>query len=137
MSTVINSQSTASPATPTSWEAFRVLLEEQRADCVRQRELALAEAATSMPDPVAMRRGASMLLTIAEIDAALDRIADGTYGRCTHCGIGHPDRAAGVPAVRGRLRRLPGLGALTGRCRDRSGTGAPNPVIRSPRRPPA
>ena len=90
MSTVTNSQSTASPATPTNWDALRVLLEEQRADCVRQRELALAEAATSMPDPVAMRRGASMLLTIAEIDAALDRIADGTYGRCTHCGIGLP-----------------------------------------------
>jgi DnaK suppressor protein len=90
MATVINGHATASPATPARWEAFRVLLEEQRADCVRQRELALAEAATSMPDPVAMRRSASMLLTIAEIDAAMDRIADGSYGRCTHCGIGLP-----------------------------------------------
>ncbi len=89
MSTVIPTQAT-SPASATTWQAFRVLLEEQRADCVRQRELALAEAATSMPDPVAMRRAASMLLTIEEIDGALHRIADGTYGRCTHCGVDIP-----------------------------------------------
>ena len=43
-----------------------------------------------MPDPVAMRRAASMLRTIDEIDVALDRIADGTYGRCTHCGVAIP-----------------------------------------------
>jgi len=90
MSTVISSQSTASPATKTRWEAFRVLLEEQRADCIRQRELALADAATSMQDPVDLRRAASMLFTIDEIDAAMDRIADGTYGRCTHCGVDVP-----------------------------------------------
>jgi DnaK suppressor protein len=89
MATVINGHATALAA-PARWEAFRVLLEEQRAVRVRQRELALAEAATSMPDPVAVRRGASMLLTITEIDAALDRIAGGTYGRCTHCGIDIP-----------------------------------------------
>jgi DnaK suppressor protein len=79
-----------STAQATDWAPFRDLLETQRADCVRQRELALAEAATSMPDPVAVRRAASMLLTIDEIDAALDRIADGTYGRCTHCGVDIP-----------------------------------------------
>jgi DnaK suppressor protein len=90
MATVINGHATASLATPARWEAFRFLLEEQRADRVRQRELALAEAATSMPDPVAMRRAASMLLTIDEIDVALDRIADGTFGRCAHCGVAIP-----------------------------------------------
>ena len=90
MSTVIPPQSTSSPATATTWEGFRVLLEEQRADCVRQRELALAEAATSIPDPVALRRAASMLHTIEEIDAALHRIVDGTYGRCTRCGVDIP-----------------------------------------------
>jgi RNA polymerase-binding transcription factor DksA len=57
---------------------------------IRAREMALAEAATSMPDPVAMRRAASMLLTIDEIDVALDRIADGTFGRCAHCGVAIP-----------------------------------------------
>src|SRR5687768_444021 len=90
MSTIISAQATASPAGATRWESFRALLEEQRADCVREREVALAEAATSMPDPVAMRRAASMLLMIDEIDAALDRIAEGTYGRCAHCGVAIP-----------------------------------------------
>jgi len=79
---------TAAPAP--MWDAFRVLLEEQRADCVRQRDLAQAEAATSMPDPVAQSRAASLALTIDEIDAALHRIAGGTYGVCVHCGIAIP-----------------------------------------------
>jgi RNA polymerase-binding transcription factor DksA len=89
MSTVISTSSPASATAP-PWEEFRVLLQEQRADCVRQRELALAEAATAMPDPVAVRRAGSMLQTIDEIDAALDRIADGSYGRCSSCGIAIP-----------------------------------------------
>jgi DnaK suppressor protein len=78
------------PAGAARWDSFRQLLEEQRADCVRQRELALAETATSLPDPVAMNRAARMALTIEEIDAALHRIAEGTYGRCAHCGIEIP-----------------------------------------------
>jgi DnaK suppressor protein len=75
--------------TPTSaagsWDRFRVLLDEHRADCVRQREEALAECAQSVPDPVAQRRSADLQVTIDEIDAALGRIAAGTYGRCTGC----------------------------------------------------
>ncbi|HEY4624705.1 MAG TPA: TraR/DksA C4-type zinc finger protein [Blastococcus sp.] len=75
--------------TPTSaagsWDRFRVLLDEHRADCVRQREEALAECAQSVPDPVAQRRSADLQVTIDEIDAALARIAVGTYGRCTGC----------------------------------------------------
>jgi DnaK suppressor protein len=90
MSAIIGARSTASPAVATRLESFRALLEEHRADCVREREVALTEGATSMPDPVAMRRAASMLLTIDEIDAALDRIADGTFGRCSHCGVAIP-----------------------------------------------
>jgi DnaK suppressor protein len=71
-------------------DSFLVLLEGQRADCVRQRELALAEAATSLPDPVALNRAARLALTIEEIDAALHRIAEGTYGRCVQCGVAIP-----------------------------------------------
>jgi DnaK suppressor protein len=75
--------------TPTSaagsWDRFRVLLDEHRADCVRQREEALAECAQSVPDPVAQRRSVDLQVTIDEIDAALARIAVGTYGRCTGC----------------------------------------------------
>jgi len=90
MTTCTPAATTTSTAQATDWAPFRVLLQTQRADCVRQRELALAEAATAMPDPVAVRRAASMLLTIDEIDAALNRIADGTYGRCTHCAVDIP-----------------------------------------------
>ena len=86
---------TAPPAA--SWEPFRMLLESQRADCLRQRELALAETAASNPDPVAMRRVATLLHTVQEIDAALDRIAAGTYGACVRCG-------AVIPAERLELR---------------------------------
>jgi RNA polymerase-binding transcription factor len=68
-----------------SWDRFRVLLDEHRADCVRQREQALAECAQSVPDPVAQRRSADLQVIIDEIDAALARIAAGTYGRCTGC----------------------------------------------------
>jgi DnaK suppressor protein len=74
------------PITPAgSDDRFRSLLEEQRADCVRQREAALAECAQSVPDPVAQRRSADILVTIEQIDAALARIEAGTYGRCTGC----------------------------------------------------
>ena len=38
-----------------SWDRFRTLLDEHRADCVHQREEALAECAQSVPDPVAQR----------------------------------------------------------------------------------
>ena len=85
MTTLITPGTTAT-AQATSWAPFRVLLETQRADCVRRRELALAETATSMPDPVAHSRAASLARTIEEIDAALERIAAGTYGACVHCG---------------------------------------------------
>ena len=71
-------------ARASAWDRFRALLEGQRADCVRQREEALAECAQSVPDPVAQRRSADLQDTIGEIDAALARIDAGTYGRaCT------------------------------------------------------
>src|SRR3954454_24266827 len=69
VSLTLNSPATTTPAPAQTGDPFRVLLEEQRADCLRQRELALAEAATSVPDPVAMSRAARLALTIDEIDA--------------------------------------------------------------------
>jgi DnaK suppressor protein len=83
------------------WDPFRTLLEEQRADCVRQREEALAECAQSVPDPVALSRSASLQDTITEIDAALERIAAGTYGSCVHC-------SASIPEERLELRPYAG-----------------------------
>ncbi|MGY1602469.1 TraR/DksA family transcriptional regulator [Geodermatophilus sp. SYSU D00815] len=90
MSLTTSTPAATAAAPTTTWDPFRVLLADQRADCVRQRELALAETATSLPDPVAMSRAASLQRTIEEIDAALQRIADGSYGVCTHCRGGIP-----------------------------------------------
>ncbi len=78
---------TPSSATPApDWAPFRALLQTQRADCVDQRELALAETVTSVPDAVALSRAATLLRTIEEIDEAVARLDAGTYGRCVHCG---------------------------------------------------
>lgn len=90
MSVTISSPAATAVAPATKWDSFRVLLEEQRADCLRQRELALAESATSMPDPVAVSRAATLLRTIEDIDTALERIAEGGYGVCVHCGVDIP-----------------------------------------------
>src|SRR4051794_11936868 len=92
--------------TPTSaagsWDRFRVLLDEHRADCVRQREEALAECAQSVPDPVAQRRSADLQVTIAEIDAALARIDAGTYGSCVTCGAAIPEERLELRPFAGR-----------------------------------
>jgi RNA polymerase-binding transcription factor DksA len=90
MTLTLSSPASSAAAPAPTWDSFRALLEDQRADCLRQRELALAEAATSIPDPVALSRAATLARTIDEIDAALHRIADGTYGACVHCGVAIP-----------------------------------------------
>ena len=97
------------PAGDSRWDAFRTLLEAQRADCVHQREEALAECAQSVPDPVALRRSASLSDTITAIDAALARIEAGSYGSCVHCGAGIPEE---------RLELRPHAGACV-TCTDR------------------
>jgi len=86
MSTTLDTSSAASTE-----DRFRTLLETSRADCVRQREDALAECAQSVPDPVAQRRSADLKETIEQIEAALARIDAGTYGTCTKCGTSIPE----------------------------------------------
>ena len=81
---------------------FRELLTDHRADCVRQREEALAECAQSVPDPVAQRRSADLQVTIGEIDAALARIEAGSYGTCTQCGAAIPDERLELRPFAGR-----------------------------------
>jgi len=66
------------------------MLEEQRAECLRQRELALADTVDSVPDPVATARSAQLVRTIGEIEAALARLEAGTYGWCLSCGDAIP-----------------------------------------------
>ena len=50
-----------------------------------------------MPDAVAVSRAGRLLRTVEEIDAALQRITDGTYGACVRCG-------ARIPAERLEFR---------------------------------
>jgi DnaK suppressor protein len=83
-------QDTTARTATTDVKPFRIALETQRAECLRQRELAMTETATSVPDAVAVSRAASLGRTIAEIDAALERIAAGSYGICTGCGTAIP-----------------------------------------------
>jgi DnaK suppressor protein len=90
MTTLTPSRTTAPATTATRWASFRSVLEEQRAECVRQRELALLDAVASVPDPVVVTRSAQLLRTIDEIDAALARLEAGTYGRCVTCGSDIP-----------------------------------------------
>ena len=77
---------TAAPAVTLPSADSRSVLTELRADCIRERAAALAESATSVPDAVAVSRAGRLLATIGEIDAALLRIDEGSYGRCGHCG---------------------------------------------------
>src|SRR3954451_21264188 len=81
---------------------FRALLEAQRADCVHQREEALAECAQSVPDPVAQRRSADLQVTIGEIDAALARLHAGTYGICVQSGAAIPEERLELRPFAGR-----------------------------------
>jgi len=97
MSAALTLPATAAPAGSPDPLDPRALLAELRAECVRERELALAESATAMPDPVAVSRAARLLHTVAEIDAAMERLAEGRYGSCLHCGTA-------IPAERLRLR---------------------------------
>jgi DnaK suppressor protein len=75
------------PMTAAARRAFRMLLEQHRARYLQQHELARAETVAAVPDAVAVRRSVGLLRTVEEIDAALDRIAAGTYGTCLHCGL--------------------------------------------------
>ena len=101
MSTTLDPQTSPAGA----HDRFRTLLEEHRADCARQREEALAECAQSVPDPVAQRRSADLLVTIEQIDAALARIEAGTYGRCTGCQRGIPEERLELRPFAGRCVR--------------------------------
>ncbi|HLM05238.1 MAG TPA: TraR/DksA C4-type zinc finger protein [Blastococcus sp.] len=102
MSASLDAQSTPSPASAALLARFRTILETQRAECVQQREEALAECAQSVPDPVAQRRSADLQVTIGEIDKALHRIEAGTYGTCERCGAAIPEERLELRPFAGR-----------------------------------
>ena len=102
MTVTVPAQGPARVPAADRWSSLRDLLDQQRADCLSQRELALSEAATSVPDPVAVDRAARLLAAVGEIDVALNRIAEGTYGVCVHCGADIPqERLELRPAAAG------------------------------------
>lgn len=90
MSTVAAS-ATGSVDPDAEWESFRLLLLAQREDSLRQRELVASGDGASPGDPVVVGWTADLARTIEEIDAALDRIQAGTYGRCVRCRVAIPD----------------------------------------------
>ena len=90
MATVTPSRTNPPAATAARWAPFRRMLEQRRAECLRQRESALVDTVASVPDPVAIARSGQLLRTIGEIDAALARLEAGTYGRCVSCGSALP-----------------------------------------------
>jgi len=111
VSTTLTAAPTVAPVVPIALDEFGPMLTALRADCVREREAALAESATSLPDAVAVSRAGRLMQTIGEIDAALLRVADGSYGRCLHCGARIPAErlevrpfAAGCVGCDGRAR---------------------------------
>lgn len=94
----INTQSATTPSgtAPESRDELRRMLEE----CRREREQLLVELAPSAAphlDPVAYVQAQAARATLAQIDAALQRILDGTYGQCRRCG-------EAIPAARLEIR---------------------------------
>ena len=82
--------------------AIRRLLEQGQAAEQRPRDEAVPDwldrAATEESADILHRLSESERRELAEIDAALERIADGTYGSCEECG---------GPIGRQRLRAIP------------------------------
>ncbi|TDN91383.1 TraR/DksA C4-type zinc finger protein [Microbacterium sp. BK668] len=67
---------------------------DRRQDIIRE----LEPRAIPTIDPVAYLTAAATRRVMDQIDAALDRIAEGTYGRCVRCG---------AAIVAGRLEVIP------------------------------
>ena len=72
-------------------EEFRAVLLRHRAECETDLAAAASAAAEDALDPVASARCEALRDTLADIDAALARLAAGTYGTCVHCGAAIPE----------------------------------------------
>lgn len=66
---------------------FRAMLDEQRRFRVDQLTVARSPAPTEAAREVARAILEAARIALRDIDAALARMADGTYGTCTHCGV--------------------------------------------------
>jgi DnaK suppressor protein len=95
---ILSDPPNAFPSTlPAPVEPFRELLERHRADCLAESELLAAALLQEGQETVTLARQAMVQDTLEQIAAALERIAAGTYGRCTRCG-------AAIPAERLEVR---------------------------------
>jgi len=76
-----------------------VLHEQRRFRAEQLRELAATAADDELAEVTAVLRQAAQT-ALAEIDAALSRLRDGSYGRCLGCGCELlPERLAQLPAA--------------------------------------
>jgi RNA polymerase-binding transcription factor DksA len=73
--------------TPKQLTMFRAMLDEQRRFRIDQLTAARIPAPTDAAREVAGAILQAARVALHDIDAALGRMADGTYGRCTHCGV--------------------------------------------------
>jgi RNA polymerase-binding transcription factor DksA len=67
------------------WNNLHAQLEKLRANCAREHAEAVARSVDDASDAVVLARRSALARTLEEIDAALMRLAHGTYGACTRC----------------------------------------------------
>lgn len=73
--------------TPQQLTMFRAMLDEQRRFRIDQLTAAGIPAPTDAAREVAKAILQAARIALRDIDAALARMAEGTYGKCTHCGV--------------------------------------------------
>lgn len=97
MTTIAPSPIVSTTVVPERRSSVRADLDRLRADCARDLDDAVARSVDDSADTVAIARRSALARTLAEIDAALRRMVDGTYGVCTAC-------QAAIPAERLEVR---------------------------------
>jgi DnaK suppressor protein len=94
MAMTVNSAVNGAPGGAAASQA-RELLEQERRTHIAELELLAGESA---PDEAVMARRGTLQTNLEEIDAALLRLDEGTYGLCEDCG---------EPVPEGRLEIIP------------------------------
>lgn len=99
---------TPTALTPRELDALRAALTDDRAQRVEQRRL--LGSGPDLLDPVVGAQAQALDDLLREVDAALARLDDGTYGTCRHCGDAIPyARLELVPHAGGCVRCLSAL----------------------------
>ena len=97
--TQTSSRTEVAPSHAETRTALRAQLEELRSD--RLAQLAQVSEALVGEDELNAPREAELRRVLNEIDAALNRLDNGTYGTCEHCGASIPtERLEIVPHAR-------------------------------------